>query len=88
LKIKNLKFTVPKITSSGWIQILIAILSITGGILMAIFKSKWAYVFGLAAQPFWHLFAIRKKYWGVEILNVFYGAIHIIGFYNWFFVFK
>jgi hypothetical protein len=53
---------------------------------MAIFKSKWAYVFGLAAQPFWHIFAIRKKHWGVEFVNILYTFINAAGFYNWFFV--
>jgi len=86
LKEKNKKFF--KISLDNWIQIAITVFTVISGILMAVFKSKWAYVFGLISQPFWHFFAIRKKHWGVEFVNILYTIINIIGFYNWFFVFK
>lgn len=87
MKIKNIKLFISQISLDNWLQTGMTFFSILSGILLA-YKIKWGYICGLTSQPFWHLFAIRKKYWGVEILNVFYGAIHIIGFYNWFFIFK
>jgi nicotinamide riboside transporter PnuC len=65
-------------------QIAIAVFGLTAGILLA-FKIKWAYVFGILSQPFWYYFSLKKKQYGIFILNIFYTITWIIGFYNWFF---
>jgi hypothetical protein len=48
-------------------------------------KSKWAFVFGLAGQPFWFTMAISHHLWGLLALNFGYAGSWAYGFYNWWF---
>jgi hypothetical protein len=43
--------------------------------------SRWGFVCGLAAQPFWYITVIQNQQWGVLILNIFYTYSWCQGIY-------
>lgn len=65
-------------------QLLIAIFGLTS-ISLAMGHNptgrKWAPVIGLAGQPFWLLFAIDSKAWGLLALVLAYTAVYLRGIY-------
>ena len=65
-------------------QIAIFILGINSIILIAR-KSKWGFVFGLLAQPFWFITSFVNKQWGVFFLSIIYTFSWVYGIYEWFF---
>lgn len=46
-------------------------------------RKKYACIFGLISQPFWFYSALQSDQWGIFILSLFYTAIWLIGFRNY-----
>jgi len=40
---------------------------------------RWAPLVGLCAQPFWFVFAVRSKAWGLIVLSIAYSAVYVRG---------
>ena len=53
-------------------------------ILFVCFESKWGFVFGLMAQPFWFMTSYLNHQWGVFSLTIVYTGIWIFGCIRWF----
>jgi hypothetical protein len=43
---------------------------------------RWAYLFGMLAQPFWFWISVSSGLWGVFALSCFYAFCWARGFYN------
>ena len=44
--------------------------------------SRWGFVLGLAAQPFWFYTSFRHRQWGIFIASIFYALGWAIGVYR------
>lgn len=68
------------------IQWLILILSTTSIWLVARTEkwSRWGFIVGLIAQPFWLYSSIKNDQWGIVILTLFYTYSWSMGIYNYF----
>lgn len=44
--------------------------------------SRWGFIIGLAAQPFWLYTTAKNDQWGFFILSIFYAYSWSMGIYN------
>jgi len=64
-------------------QAMILVTSLVSIILIAK-KSKWGWVVGLAAQPFWYYTSYVNGQWGVFLNSVMYTFAWAYGAWKWF----
>ncbi len=48
-------------------------------------KSKWGFVLGFVAQPFWFITSYLNHQWGVLLVTIVYTFAWIYGIYQWFY---
>lgn len=63
-----------------------AMILVTGlvSIILIAKKSKWGWIAGLAAQPFWYYTSYVNGQWGVFLNSVMYTFAWAFGAYAWF----
>lgn len=67
-------------------QIGIALFGVTGILLTQTKKekyTKYACLFGIAAQPFWFYTSVTHKQWGIFLLNFLYAGAWLVGAWNY-----